>query len=134
MAVTRQAALAAPGAPRPAPRAPPARWRTGSASRARTPTAAARRVVVRVTRYGGSIDDHESCHPVSLRMTSNPIYGLKIQRMTPKILSSCHSVGQPDSMTRSYLVTLIVVYLYTHLPVAPGIARRFTLAPSLWQA
>jgi hypothetical protein len=26
--------------------------------------------------------------------------------MTPKILSSCHPVGQPDSMTRSYLVTL----------------------------
>ena len=26
--------------------------------------------------------------------------------MTPKILSSCHAVGQPDSMTRSYLFTL----------------------------
>ena len=26
--------------------------------------------------------------------------------MTPRILSSCHPVGQPDSMTRSYLVTL----------------------------
>jgi hypothetical protein len=26
--------------------------------------------------------------------------------MTAKILSSCHPVGQPDSMTRSYLVTL----------------------------
>jgi len=27
--------------------------------------------------------------------------------MIPKILSSCHPVGQPDSMTRSYLVTLL---------------------------
>jgi len=51
-------------------------------------------------------DDHESCHPVALRMTLNPQYGLIILRMTPKILSSCHPVGQPDSTTRSYLVTL----------------------------
>ena len=31
--------------------------------------------------------------------------------MTPKILSSCHLVGQPDSMTRSYLVTLFSMAL-----------------------
>ena len=55
-------------------------------------------------------DDHESCRPVGLRMTLEsfrPVkYGLRILRMTPKILSSRHLVGQPDSMTRSYLVTL----------------------------
>jgi len=28
--------------------------------------------------------------------------------MTPKILSSCHPVGQPDSMTISCLVTLLM--------------------------
>ena len=27
--------------------------------------------------------------------------------MTPKILSSCYPVGQPDSMTTSYLFTLL---------------------------
>jgi len=26
--------------------------------------------------------------------------------MTPKILSSCHPVGQPDNVTRSYIITL----------------------------
>jgi hypothetical protein len=53
-------------------------------------------------------DDLESCHPVGLRITLDFEYGLRILRMTPKILSSCHPVGQPDSMTRSYLVTLRV--------------------------
>jgi hypothetical protein len=47
--------------------------------------------------------DHESCHLVGSRMTSKSghlvKYGLRILRMTPKILSSCHPVGQPDIMT-----------------------------------
>jgi hypothetical protein len=39
-------------------------------------------------------------------MTLKILYGHRILRMTPKILSSRHPVSQPESMTRSYLVTL----------------------------
>ena len=61
-----------------------------------------------------------SCMPIPTLRFSCYELGPSFVKMTPKFLSSCHPVGQPDSMTISYLITLFV----TRVKSAYGVCNQ----------